>query len=93
MKIDVIAEARAELDALPPAEPSAMDRAIEKLGLFGDQLRFPHSSQVRAQYFGRCDREQVDHHGEHSTFGPETGSLSRPWDQKRNTILVAFAGR
>ena len=36
-----------ELDALPPAERVAMDRAVDKLELLGARLPFPHQSSVR----------------------------------------------
>jgi hypothetical protein len=47
--VDVVehAAATAELEALPPQEYEAMQRAIEKLETFGDRLGFPHSSQVK----------------------------------------------
>jgi phage-related protein len=40
-------EAVAELAAFPVAERAALNRAIEKLRVFGDQLSYPHSSAVK----------------------------------------------
>ncbi len=40
-------EAEAELEALPVREKVAMLSAVEKLEALGDQLPFPHSSDVR----------------------------------------------
>lgn len=40
-------EAREELRALPVAERMAIERAIEKLTVLGDQLGSPHSSSIR----------------------------------------------
>jgi hypothetical protein len=36
-----------ELDSVPLGERLALDNAIEKLRLFGDQLGAPHSSSIR----------------------------------------------
>lgn len=40
-------EAETELDQLPTGEKVAMLSAVEKLRALGDQLPFPHSSDVR----------------------------------------------
>lgn len=38
--------AEKELDQLPTGEKVAIDHAVEKLEVSGDQLRFPHSSAI-----------------------------------------------
>lgn len=49
MPVDVIVlpEADDERQSLPRAERLALDHAIEKLKALGDQLGYPHSSNVR----------------------------------------------
>jgi hypothetical protein len=47
MLVTVLSEARQELALLPRAERTAIENAIEKLSAVGDQLPFPHSSQVK----------------------------------------------
>lgn len=47
MLVTVLKEARQELALLPTAERTAIENAIEKLSAVGDQLPFPHSSQVK----------------------------------------------
>ena len=47
MDVDIAAEAREELKALPPDELRAMFNALEKLQVIGAQLPYPHSSQVQ----------------------------------------------
>ena len=50
MKVEFHLEARAELEELrqrDPQEYRAMQAAVEKLGVFGDQLPHPHSSNVQ----------------------------------------------
>jgi hypothetical protein len=46
-EVRVIDEARAELEAIPSREQEAIQTAIEKLELFGQNLGHPHSSQVK----------------------------------------------
>lgn len=47
MNVDIVPEAREELQALPPDELRAMFNALEKLQVVGAQLPYPHSSQVQ----------------------------------------------
>ncbi|HVC32125.1 MAG TPA: hypothetical protein VNL16_01310 [Chloroflexota bacterium] len=47
MDVQFHADARKELDALPGDEFKAMANAVEKLKLLGDQLAYPHSSNVQ----------------------------------------------
>lgn len=44
--------ALAELRQLPPAERGAVMNAAAKLEAFGDQLGWPHSSQVKGSWAG-----------------------------------------
>jgi hypothetical protein len=47
VEVRLVAEADAELNALPPGEQEALRRSFRKLEEQGAQLRFPHSSAVR----------------------------------------------
>ncbi len=47
MRVTLLPEAMQELQALPEAEQAAMGTVIERLELWGEQLRFPYTSQVR----------------------------------------------
>ncbi len=46
-RVEIHPEADAELFRLPRAEAVAVRHAIDKLEVFGDQLRFPHQSKVK----------------------------------------------
>lgn len=45
--VEVLAEARTELDAIPARERYAINSAIDKLRELGDALGYPHSSAVK----------------------------------------------
>lgn len=45
--VQILPEARAELDSLPQRERDAVANAIYKLQELGDALGYPHSSQVQ----------------------------------------------
>lgn len=47
MKVDLLDEAEAELNALPPREVDAMRNALRKLEAVGERLGYPHSSAVK----------------------------------------------
>lgn len=47
MEVRFTHDARREFHALPAAEKEAMRNAIAKLETAGDELAYPHSSQVR----------------------------------------------
>lgn len=47
MSIGYLGDVLSEINALPIAERKAMVNALDKLALLGDQLGFPHSSQVK----------------------------------------------
>jgi phage-related protein len=48
MDVDILPAAIDELRALPVAERKAMVNVLEKLRIFGTQLPYPHSSQVKS---------------------------------------------
>jgi hypothetical protein len=52
LTVDWDEDALAELRGLPVAERGAVMNAIAKLEAFGDQLGWPHTSQVKGSRFG-----------------------------------------
>lgn len=47
MKLIYLTGVRSEIDKLPSAERKAMINALDKLAILGDQLGYPHTSQVK----------------------------------------------